>query len=143
MRIAFVMKEKRLTRRQFLQKAAYGLGALSIAPRGVAYGAGTQRHSKPNIILILTDDQRWDALGCSGNPIIQTPNMDKLAEKGVRFENAFVTSPICAASRASVLTGLHERTHGFTFRTPPLAKTHTDMSYPHLLRQMGYRTGFI
>ena len=137
------MKEKRLTRRQFLQKAAYGLGALSIAPRGVASGAGTQRPSKPNIILILTDDQRWDALGCSGNPIIQTPNMDKLAEKGVRFENAFVTSPVCAASRASILTGLHERTHGFTFRTPPLAKTHTDMSYPHLLGQAGYRTGFV
>lgn len=137
------MEEINLTRRQFLHKAAYGLATLSIAPRGVASGFSTQRPLKPNIIFILTDDQRWDALGCAGNPIIQTPNMDELATNGVRFENAFVTSPICAASRASILTGLHERTHGFTFQTPPLARTHTDMSYPYRLRQAGYRTGFI
>ena len=67
---------------------------------------------KPNIIFILTDDQRWDALGFAGNEIIQTPEMDRLAEEGVYFENAFVTTPICAASRASLLTGLYERTHG-------------------------------
>jgi len=137
------LEEKNLTRRQFLHKAAYGMATLSIAPRGVASGFSTQRPLKTNIIFILTDDQRWDALGCAGNPIIQTPNMDQLAANGVRFENAFVTSPICTASRASILTGLHERTHGFTFQTPPLARTYTDMSYPCRLRQAGYRTGFI
>ena len=50
---------------------------------------------KPNIIFILTDDQRWDALGYAGNPIIQTPHMDQLAESGLYFPNAFVTTPIC------------------------------------------------
>ena len=73
----------------------------------------TEDHAieKPNIIFILTDDQRWDALGYAGNPIIQTPNMDALAASGLYFRNAFVTTPICAASRASLFTGLYERTH--------------------------------
>ena len=57
---------------------------------------------------------------CAGNPILYTPNMDNLANQGVRFTNAFATAPICAASRASLLTGLYERRHQFTFNTPPL-----------------------
>ena len=98
---------------------------------------------RPNIVFILTDDQRWDMLGCAGNPIISTPVVDKIAEKGVRFTNAFVTTPICAASRASILTGLYERTHSFTFKTPPISKAYTDISYPYLLKKAGYRTGFV
>ena len=70
---------------------------------------------KPNIIFILTDDHRWDALGFAGNTLIRTPEMDRMAKEGVYYENAFVTTPICAASRASILTGLYERTHGYTF----------------------------
>ena len=98
---------------------------------------------RPNIILILTDDQRWDALGFAGNPIIQTPNMDQLAADGIYFKNAFVTTPICAASRASILTGMYERTHQFTFRTPPLADEFVQMSYPAQLKKAGYKTGYI
>jgi len=84
-----------------------------------------------------------DALGCAGNPIIQTPNMDSLASRGLRFQRAFVTTPICAASRASLFTGLYERSHGYTFTKPPLNRGFTDMSYPVLLRRSGYRSGFI
>ena len=97
----------------------------------------------PNIIFIVTDDQRWDMLGCAGNKIIQTPNMDSIASEGIRFTHAFATTPICAASRASILTGLYERTHAFTFGTPPITKAFTDISYPYLLKQAGYRTGFV
>ena len=99
--------------------------------------------TRPNIILLLTDDQRNDTLGCAGHPIVQTPNIDKLAEKGVRFENCFVTTSICAASRASIFTGLYERTHGFTFGKPPVPANYTAATYPALLRQSGYRCGFI
>jgi arylsulfatase A-like enzyme len=98
---------------------------------------------RPNIIFILTDDQRWDMMGCAGNTIISTPHMDKLAEMGVRFSHAFVTTPVCAASRASLLTGLYERTHDFTFKKPPVKKKYTDISYPYLLKNAGYRTGFV
>jgi arylsulfatase A-like enzyme len=98
---------------------------------------------KPNIIFILTDDQRWDALGYAGNDIIHTPNMDRLAREGLYFENAFVTTPICPASRATILTGLYERTHDFTFGKPPLEDTYMLQSYPKLLRDAGYRTGFV
>jgi len=101
------------------------------------------KEERPNIIFILTDDQRWDALGYAGNPIIRTPQMDQLAETGLYFPNAFVTTPICAASRASLFTGLYERTHDFTFGKPPLDKRYMYQSYPYLLKNSGYRTGFV
>lgn len=93
------------------------------------------------MIFILTDDQRWDALGYAGNAIIQTPEMDRLASEGVYFQNAFVTTPICAASRASILTGLYERTHGYTFGQT-LQENFANKSYPELLRDAGYKTAF-
>ncbi len=96
----------------------------------------------PNIIFILTDDQRWDALGYPGNKVIRTPEMDRLAREGVYFRNAFVTTPICAASRASILTGLYERTHGYTFEKGNIRQEFLDVSYPALLRNSGYYTGF-
>ncbi|MCB0852174.1 MAG: sulfatase [Bacteroidetes bacterium] len=107
------------------------------------YLIGQTNPSRPNIIFILTDDQRWDALSAAGNPIIQTPEMDKLAQTGFHFTNAFVTTPICAASRASIITGMEERTHQFTFGTPPLASVCTATSYPVLMKRNGYHTGFI
>jgi arylsulfatase A-like enzyme len=97
---------------------------------------------KPNIIFILTDDQRWDALGVAGNSIIKTPQMDELAKKGVYFKNAFSTTPICAASRASILTGLYERTHNYTFQKPALQSQYTNLMYPKILKDKGYHVGF-
>lgn len=97
---------------------------------------------KPNIIFILTDDQRFDALGYAGNKIIQTPEMDRLAESGVYFSHAIVTTPICAASRASIFSGLHERTHKYTFQTGPIRKEFMAESYPKLMKDAGYYTGF-
>ncbi len=100
------------------------------------------QNKKPNIIFILTDDQRWDALGVAGNPIVQTPEMDALANAGTYFKNAFSTTPICAASRASILTGLYERTHGYTFQKPRLKQPYADIIYPKLLKEKGYHVGF-
>ena len=98
--------------------------------------------SKPNIIFILADDLRNDSLGCAGHPILKTPHIDRLAARGTRFTNAFVTTSICAASRATIFTGCWERTHRYTFGTPPIPPELCDMSYPTTLRAAGYRTGF-
>ena len=105
------------------------------------YGA-CQTSQPPNIVFILADDQRDNTLGCAGHPVIQTPHLDALAANGIRFQNAFVTTSICAASRASILTGVMERTHGFTFGKPPLSSALMQNSYPELLRKAGYRTGY-
>ena len=67
---------------------------------------------RPNLIFILTDDQRHDALGGAGHGPIKTPNMDSLAERGVRFRNAFVTLSICSPSRACCLTGRYGTANG-------------------------------
>lgn len=132
------MKNK-YNRRDFLKSAGFAMGAMMTSFKSSCSSKG----KRPNILFFLVDDQRNDTLGCAGYSIIQTPVIDSLAAEGVRFRNAFVTTAICAASRASIFTGLYERTHGYTFGTPPLNPTHMDESYPALLRTAGYRTGFI
>lgn len=99
--------------------------------------------SPPNIIFFLADDMRWDAMGCAGNEIIQTPNLDNLANSGVMFSNAFVTTSICAISRASILTGQYASKHGINdFRTS-LSSDALSKTYPILMRNAGYHIGFI
>jgi len=127
------------TRRRFLQTIGAG-AAVTALPR---LARAADRSRRPNILFFLVDDQRNDTLGCAGHPILKTPVVDGLAAEGVRFTNMFVTTSICAASRASIFTGLHERTHRYTFGTPPIRAEHTAASYPALLRKAGYRTGFI
>ena len=73
---------------------------------------GGKYEKRPNIILILTDDQGPWAMGCAGNREIRTPNLDRLANTGVRFENFFCTSPVCSPARASLLTGRIPSQHG-------------------------------
>jgi len=137
---------KNLNRREFLSLAAGGSVAAAMSLAGcdgklAALQAAPKR--QPNIIMLVTDDHRADAMGCAGNPIIKTPNMDDLAANGVRFTNAFVTTSICASSRASIFSGQWTRRHGIInfnthFSVEALAET-----YPMLLSQAGYRIGFI
>ncbi|HEU5317223.1 MAG TPA: sulfatase-like hydrolase/transferase, partial [Chloroflexota bacterium] len=67
---------------------------------------------RPNVVLITTDQQRWDTLGCYGNRVVRTPHLDGLAAEGVRFERAYVTNPVCTPSRATLLTGRYPSSHG-------------------------------
>jgi arylsulfatase A-like enzyme len=102
-----------------------------------------QAKGRPNLIFLLTDDQRADTLGATGNRIIRTPHIDGLARRGVMFSNAFVTTAICMTSRASILTGQYAARHGDwdfsrSFTAEQLAAT-----YPALLKQAGYYLGFI
>ena len=98
---------------------------------------------KPNILFVLVDDQRFDSLGCAGHPHLKTPVIDSLAEDGVRFEQAFVSTSICMASRACLFTGMTERGHGYTGGPSiKVISKDVDTSFPTLLRDAGYRTGF-
>ena len=90
----------------------------------------------PNVLVILTDDQRWDAMSCAGNRLVKTPNMDRLAAEGVRFANVFVTTSLCSPSRASLLSGQYARQHrvqnNFTEYPNDLP------GYPRRLKDAGY-----
>jgi arylsulfatase A-like enzyme len=99
--------------------------------------------SKPNIIFILTDDHRWDALGVAGNKIIQTPNLDQLANKGKYYRNAYVTTAICCVSRASLLTGQYESRHKINNFKTDLSAEAVQQTYPLLLKNAGYKIGFV
>lgn len=94
-----------------------------------------------NIVLILTDDQRYDELGFL-NPELKTPNIDSLAKEGVFFRNAFVTTSLCSPSRASILTGQYAHAHGIVDNLARDIKPDT-VFFPQLLQKSGYQTAFI
>jgi len=96
---------------------------------------------RPNVLFILTDDQRWDALGLAGNRHLKTPNMDRLGREGVYFRNAFCTTSLCSPSRASILSGLYAHRHGVVdnFTEYPAGLK----SFPLILQGEGYETAYI
>ncbi len=99
---------------------------------------------KPNIIYILDDDHRAELLGCAGHPILKTPNLDQLAQDGVRFSNAFCTSPVCTPSRCSHYLGQWERKHGVNFNSSSsVAPEAWEKSFPMQLKKEGYYLGWV
>jgi len=104
----------------------------------------TESSSKPNIIFLLSDDQRDNTFGAMGCSFVQTPNVDKLLQNGVRFSNTYVATPVCSPSRVSIFTGMHERIHGVGFSSSyKLTEEQWEQTYPALLRENGYYTGFV
>jgi arylsulfatase A-like enzyme len=97
--------------------------------------------AKPNILFILTDDHRWDALSSMGHPFIKTPNLDKIADEGILFGNAFVTTSLCSPSRASFLTGQYAHRHGVVTNHTPW--DNRNVTFLELLNKEGYDTAFI
>jgi len=104
-------------------------------------GPATAPPARPNVVIVFTDDQRWDAMGCAGHPFLKTPNIDRLASEGARFVNAFCTTSLCSPSRASMLSGLYAHAHRVldNFTDFPAALP----SYPKRLQESGYETGYI
>ena len=99
---------------------------------------------RPNIIFLLTDDQRDDTFAAMGHPFVQTPNVDRLLSTSVRFINTYIAEPVCSPSRVSYLTGMHERVHGVGFTSSyQLTEEQWAQTYPALLQNNGYHTGFI
>ena len=99
--------------------------------------------SAPNIIFLLSDDQRFDALGVAGNPILQTHFLDSLANNGIYFPNACATSSICCVSRASIMSGQYARRHNITDFNTGFSNAAFEQTFPMLLKKAGYNIGFI
>ena len=116
---------------------------LNVLLLSVFSGLLTAEKSQPNIIFIITDDQRHDEIAAVGHfPWIQSPNLDRFVREGIHFKNAFVTTSLCGPSRASFLTGTYASYHGV------IVNEHVDYdkslpSFPVLLKEVGYHTGFI
>jgi arylsulfatase A-like enzyme len=94
--------------------------------------------ARPNILLITSDQQRWDAMGCAGNPVAQTPNMDRLAGEGVHFRQAISNCPVCVPARLTLVSGLMSGRLGCISNSGPTARP--DTTLPATLAAAGYRT---
>lgn len=138
-----------MERRQFLRGLAAGAMAGMLSPRFL-FGQATQpAGTRPNFIVILTDDHRWDALGVVQReqgasarfPWLKTPHLDKLAEEGVRFRNAFVAYSLCSPARATFLTGQYGYLNGVLNNRTEFPASNT--TYATVLREAGYATGHI
>lgn len=108
----------------------------------VLLGQQDKAVSKPNIVFFFTDDQTVSTLGCYGNPVVKTPNIDRLARRGTRFQKAFVSHPICWASRASILTGMSARSYRTPGNEEQARADAVETLYSDLLRKQNYRTGY-
>lgn len=101
-----------------------------------------QAANKPNIVFFFADDQTTSTVGCYGNHIIKTPNIDSLAARGTRFDNACVSHSICWVSRTTILTGLVGRSYGTPSNPEQARADAVEELYPDILRANGYRTGY-
>ena len=102
------------------------------------------RSQRPNVIFLLSDDQRDNSFGAMGHPFVKTPNVDRLLEQSVRFSNTYIAEPTCSPSRVALLTGMHERVNGIGFTSSyQLTESQWQRTYPALVRKAGYYTGFI
>ncbi|MCA9049779.1 MAG: sulfatase [Planctomycetaceae bacterium] len=120
------------SQRFFLQLIAAGLLNLTAASQSPAA-------DRPNVILFIADDVSWNDYGCYGNPAARTPNIDALAENGIRFDRAFLTASSCSPSRSSIITGRYPHNNGAA------AELHSSISghlpwFPEILRAAGYYT---
>ncbi|HKU46747.1 MAG TPA: sulfatase-like hydrolase/transferase [Burkholderiales bacterium] len=98
---------------------------------------------KPNLLVILVDDLRFDEFGAGGHPYMKTPNIDRLASAGALFERAFHTTPICSPNRASIMTGQYASRHGVIDNVARDAMSHRLPNYHLELQKLGYETAHI
>lgn len=104
--------------------------------------AATQAQ-RPNIVVVLVDDLRWDEIGCMGHPFVRTPHIDRIAHEGARFRNAFCSTPLCSPVRACLLTGQYTHHHGIFDNINRSQHSHTLKTFPQTLQKAGYDTAYV
>jgi len=104
----------------------------------LAHAAAPQR--PVNLLFLMTDEQRWDALGCAGNKVLKTPNLDRLAREGAQFSNFYSSCPVCSPARTTILTGRSISTHKVTDNKEITRKDLPDfVTFDQILLRNGYR----
>ncbi len=130
--------KKQISRRSFLQKSAVGLGAGVLGLKGIRSFSASSTANQPNILWIVSEDNSASYLGCYGNKDALTPNLDKLAEQGITYDNAFANAPVCAPMRNSIITGMYASTLGCHNMRSEYPIPDKFKFFPLYLRQAGY-----
>jgi len=119
------------------------LAALFVAAVATGGLAEEKTATRPNVVVVLVDDLRWDEIGCAGHPFARTPNIDRIAYQGARFRNAFCSTPLCSPVRASLLTGQYAHNHGIIDNTDRSRQSHRLHTFPRVLHKNGYETAYV
>lgn len=143
-----------MTRQRTFHKAAAlltcTLTCLACAPEGPEAESSPDRASataqagpRPDVVVIVVDDLRWDEFGAAGHPYLETPNIDRLAAEGALFINSFHAVPLCSPNRASLLTGQYPSRHGVIDNVARNMLSHTLATFPRAMQADGYTTAFL
>ncbi len=130
-----------MDRRTFLQGTALSSALSAVGATAAPSPRPKARPGSPNILIIMTDQQRYDCVGANGNPIIQTPHLDRLATESANFSHCFVQAPVCTPSRACFFTGRYAHAHKNRVNYTKLPESET--LFPKRLQAAGYRTGIV
>jgi N-acetylglucosamine-6-sulfatase len=122
---------------------ALAIGACAPEPETTAAGTAADSTARPNIVVVVVDDLRWDELGAAGHPWLETPNIDRLAAEGAHFTQSFHAVPLCSPNRASLLTGQFPSQHGIVDNVARNQLSHRLQTFPRTLQQHGYETAFL
>ena len=129
----------RITRRKFLARGVFAVGGAVLSGSLLARAAAAAA-SRPNVILCMTDDQGWGDTGYNGHRRLKTPNLDKMAAGGVRFDRFYSAAPVCSPTRGSCVTGRHPNRYGIWFAMDGYVKPE-ELTIYEALKAEGYRTG--
>jgi len=119
--------------------AAFVVALTALVWSATAFAA----EARPNILLVVVDDLRFDDFGAAGHPFARTTHLDRVAREGAQFKNFFAVTPLCSPSRANILTGLETRHHGILDNTERSPRSHELPTFARALHAAGYNTGFI
>lgn len=112
--------------------------SLGLATASLAAQAAESSPARPNILFIMVDEMKWNAMSCAGHPLVKTPHLDRLASEGTRFATAYTVAPICTPSRYSFFTGRYAHVHGATDNSTPTREP--QVLLPTILKHAGYQT---
>lgn len=131
-----------MDRRRSMKLLGGAMAAAAIGGARVGWSSG-RGDVRPNIILIVVDDQRWDEFGAAGHPYLATPHVDRLAREGAAFSHAVHATPLCSPNRACLLTGQYTARHGVYNNADRSLLSHRMATFPQALQRAGYATAFI